>query len=154
VLTTGAEAELRREWRQGWMVAATYAFQRSRYTESAEPDGTALRKVPNSPEQLASLKGAVPVIPRVLTASTRFSIEGPRYDAYDRGTDPAQGRTDPAVIWDVVVSGEAARGLLRYSAGVYNAFNWRYTLPISTDFRQRVMLQSGRTFLASVSTHF
>jgi outer membrane receptor for ferrienterochelin and colicin len=155
VLTMGGEAEVRREWRQGWMLGVSYAYQHSKYTETREPDGTGLRHVPNSPEHLATFKAAVPVIPRVLTVATRLTIEGPRYDNYDHDTDPAQqGKTEPAVLWDVVLSGDAARGVLHYAVGVYNAFDWRYQLPISTDYRQRTMLQSGRTFVGTLAAHF
>jgi hypothetical protein len=29
--TLGGEIELRREWKEGWMVGASYSFQKSRY---------------------------------------------------------------------------------------------------------------------------
>ena len=34
--TFGAEAELRREWKEGWMVSASYSFQKSRYLKSGQ----------------------------------------------------------------------------------------------------------------------
>ena len=80
IQTTGGEVEARREWRQGWMVAASYSYQHSRYLNN---DGS-LRHVPNSPEHLGSVKGAVPIIGRALMAMTRVSFEGPRYDSHDR----------------------------------------------------------------------
>ena len=147
VITMGGEAEVRREWRQGWMLGVTYAFQHSRYTDTRDPDGTGLRNVPNSPEHIASFKAAVPVIPRVLTAATRLTVEGPRYDNYDHDSDPAQGKTDPAVIWDIVVSGDAARGVLRYAVGVYNALrlapsaSHQHGLPSAHDVAERTHLR-------------
>src|SRR5207237_1155095 len=78
----GFEAELRREWRQGWMAAATYSFSRVRY------DAPGLRNVPNSPQHLGSLKIAVPVLLRALTAMTRVSVEGPRWDRNSSPDDP------------------------------------------------------------------
>ncbi|MBI5531385.1 MAG: TonB-dependent receptor [Deltaproteobacteria bacterium] len=155
VLTVGGEVELRREWHQGWAVSGSYSLQRSQYLQSHNASAPLLREVPNSPEHLAALKGSVPIIPQVLIASTRVSIEGPRYDKHDQEGDPAQGRTDPACVWDVVFSGEAARGTVRYAIGAYNVFDWRYTVPISRETsRQTTILQYGRTFLMSASTHF
>ncbi len=150
VLTTGAEVELRREWRQGWSFSTSYAYQHSRYQQEA----AGLRNVPNSPEHLASLRGAFPIIPRTLLGSMRLSVDGGRWDRNDHDGDPEQKRTDPAVIWDVVLSGETARGMLRYAFGVYNAFDWRWSVPVSNDYRHMRMTQSGRTFLFSTSAHF
>src|SRR5262249_27429691 len=67
VRAVGAEAELRREWRQGWMASATWSF--SHWPDTA-----------NSPEHMASLKLAAPLVQRALTAMTRLSIESPRKD--------------------------------------------------------------------------
>lgn len=154
VLTVGAEAELRREWRQGWMVSASYSFQRSRYVAdaSARPQD-ALREVPNAPEHLFSVRGAVPLVPELLTLASRLTVEGPRWDRFDRASDPAQGRTDPGVVWDVVLSGRAERWGVRYAVGVYNLFDWRYQTPVSGEFddRVRAMPQLGRSFLFSAS---
>ena len=152
VLTVGGEAEVRREWRQGWMLSAAYAYQRSSYLERGTGP-TALREVPNAPEHLFSARAAAPLVPNLLTAMTRVTVEGPRWDRYDRASDPAQQRTDPAFVWDVVLSGYAERFGLRYNAGVYNLFDWRYAVPVSAEFdtRMRSVVQNGRTFLLSLS---
>lgn len=149
VFTTGAEVELRREWRQGWSFSASYSYQHSRYWQAE-----GLRHVPNSPDHLAALRGAIPLIPRVLAGSMRLSIDGGRWDRNDHAEDPEQKKTDPAVIWDVVLTGEAARGTIRYALGVYNAFDWRWSVPVANDYRHMTMTQSGRTFLLSTSAHF
>ena len=39
---------------------------------------------------------------------------------------------------------------LGYSLGIYNAFDWQYSLPVSREFRQRSILQNGRTLLLSL----
>jgi len=161
VLTFGGEVELRRDWRQGWMVGASYSAQHSRYLAGASASdlfGSAnpqFRKVPNAPEHLASVRGAVPVLSHALLASTRVSIEGPRFDRHDQANDAEpQGKTDPAVVWDFVFSGEEPRWGLRYAFGVYNAFDWRYSVPVSNEFRQNAIVQNGRTFLANASVTF
>lgn len=152
VFTTGAEAEVRREWRQGWMVAATYSYQRSRYLR----DQGLLREVPNAPAHLASVRGAVPILGRTLMAMSRLSIEGPRYDRYDSVADPPQGRTNGAAIWDLVLSGEAERLGVHYAVGLYNVADYRYTAPLSREYRatQRTIVQNGRTILASTEISF
>ncbi|MBL8600527.1 MAG: TonB-dependent receptor [Myxococcales bacterium] len=153
VLTLGGEAELRREWRQGWMLSASYAFQRSSYVESG---AATLRQVPNAPEQLVGFRAAAPIVPELFTLMTRLAVTGPRWDRNDGVGDPPQQRTESAVIADLVLSGRAQRWNLRYNAGVYNLFDWRYTAPVSVEFPQNTtrVLQNGRTLLASVAWSF
>lgn len=149
VLVLGSEYELRREWRGGWMLAGSYSLQRAEYLD--DPN---LRRVPNSPVQLASMKGAVPILGRTLMGMTRVSVEGPRPDRNDRTTDAPQGTTDTGVIWDIVLSGEAEKLGVKYAIGAYNVADWRYDAVPSGEFRQRTIVQNGRTFLATVSLSF
>jgi outer membrane receptor protein involved in Fe transport len=132
------------------MLAATYSLQSSRYLDNT----TGLRDVPNSPTHLASFKGGVPIIARALHAMTRVSIEGPRFDRLEQATDEPQSKTEVALVWDAVLSGEAEKVGVRYSVGVYNALDARYTVPVSSEFRQRTIAQSGRTFYLSASYSF
>jgi hypothetical protein len=157
LLTVGIELGVRREWRQGWMVAATAGYQRSLFleSESAEDlfrfeEASELRRVENSPEYQASIKGAVPLMSRAATLASRLSFEGLRYDAFERETDAPQQSSDPAVIWDVVLTAHEQRSRLSYSLGIYNAFDWQYSWPVSREFRQRSILQNGRTLLLSL----
>jgi outer membrane receptor protein involved in Fe transport len=137
VLTLGGEVEVRRDFRQGWMLAASYSAQHSRYLQDAtisslfgSSANDELRRVPNAPEHLASVRGSVPVISHALVASTRVSVEGPRFDRHDEASDPTpQLKTDGAVIWDFVFSGQEPKWGLTYAIGVYNAFDWRYATP-------------------------
>jgi outer membrane receptor for ferrienterochelin and colicin len=155
IQTTGAEAEVRREWRDGWMVGASYAFQRSVYLKDAPVGGVPpLRDVPNSPNHLASLKAAAPIVGSLLAATTRLSFVGPRMDKYDQSADPLQGTTPSAVLWDVVLSGQAERYGLHYALGLYNATNYRYTVPVSREFLQDSIVQNGRTVLLSAQVTF
>jgi len=161
VATAGVEAEIRKEWKEGWMASATYSFQRSLYLESESIGALAslarnptLREVPNAPTQLASLRAGAPILNRALMAMTRLTFTGPRYTANDKPTDPPQQRTDGAVVWDLIVSGTEQRWNLRYSAGIYNVLDWRYTTPVSLEFRQGAIVQNGRTLLASAAVSF
>jgi outer membrane receptor protein involved in Fe transport len=149
ILVLGAEAEIRREWRQGWMISASYSYQRPRYL--SDPS---LRDIPNSIEHLASVKGAVPIIGRTLMAMTRVSFEGPRPDRNELVTDPPQQTTDPAVIWDLVFSGDIERMNVRYAIGAYNVGDFKYSVVPSGEFRQQQIVQNGRTFLATVTASF
>jgi len=149
VVIVGGETELRREWRQGWMLAGTYSYQKAQYT-----GGGGLRDVANSLEHVASVRGAMPIIGRTLMGMTRLTIEGPRPDRNENPTDGAQETTDTGVVWDIVFSGEIEKMGLRYNVGTYNALDWRYTVIPSGEFRQRQIVQNGRTFLASVTVAF
>ena len=161
--TFGGEAELRREWKEGWMVSASYSFQKSRYLRSGQlgdiiggKQAGNLREVPNSPNHLASMKGGVPILGRALMLMNRLTVEGPRPDRNDaEGVGlPAQRDTPPALLWDIVLSGAEARWGLSYALGVYNAFDARWSVPVSAEFRQTTMPQNGRTFLASGALTF
>jgi outer membrane receptor protein involved in Fe transport len=161
--TLGGELELRREWKEGWMVAVTYSLQKSRYLASgsigdfvAFKQATDLREVPNSPSQLASLKGGVPILGRALLLTNRVSVEGPRADRNDReGIGlPAQQDTPPVVLWDIVFSGSEPRWGLSYAVGCYNAFDSKWAVPVSAEYRQTTMPQNGRTFLATGALTF
>jgi len=169
VETLGAEAEVRREWKDGWMVAASYAYQRSKYVVESPSLGDlvsqkqngAYREVANAPEHLASLTGAAPLLARALMASTRLTVNGARWDRNDQPFDPKtgqptppQGHTEPVVLWDVVLSGTEQRLGLSWAFGVYNAFDWRWSVPVSPEFVQTTIPQSGRTFLATASKTF
>ena len=168
VETLGAEAEVRREWKDGWMVAASYSLQRSKYVAStalgdlvAQKQNTAFREVPNAPEHIASMTGAVPILARMLVASSRLTFNSGRWDRYDQPVDPVSGvpnpqqsHTEPVVLWDIVLSGTEQRWGLSYAFGVYNAFDWRWSVPVSPEFLQTTIPQDGRTFLATVSKTF
>jgi outer membrane receptor protein involved in Fe transport len=69
-------------------------------------------------------------------------------------TDPPQGTTETGVIWDLVLSGDVEKLGVRWSLGAYNIADWRYDTVPSGEFRQRTIVQSGRSVLASVSATF
>lgn len=158
----GGEAEVRRDWRQGWMVGASYTLQHARFLKSDSlgdlfvlKKDPASREVSNVPAHLIAIKGALPIVRRLLVAGTRLTIEGTRYDRFESVADPEEQRkTDAFAVWDVVLSGEEPRFGLHYSLGVYNAFDWRYSLPVSAEFTQRTIEQNGRTFLATADVKF
>ena len=161
LVTFGGELELRRDWRRGWMVAASYGLSHARYLGDKSPEALwnlrsdpQRRNVANAPTHLASVKGAVPIIGHGLTAATRLSLEGPRWDRFEDVGDAPQEQTDAAVVWDIVLSGRELRWGLSYALGVYNAFDWRYSLPVSDELRQRTIDQAGRTLLASAELAF
>ena len=161
--TLGGELELRREWKEGWMLGGSYSFQKSRYLASdslgdflAFEQAANLREVPNSPNHLASLKGGVPILSRALMLMSRLTFEGPRFDRNDTDAagEPAQRQTPTAVLWDLVFSGSEPRWGLSYGLGLYNAFDARWRVPVSAEFRPTTITQSGRTLLAYAAITF
>jgi outer membrane receptor protein involved in Fe transport len=161
LVVLGGEIGVRREFRRGAMFALSYSVSMTRFLDGYGAAALASlarardkRSVENAPVQLASLKAVIPMLNRALNAGSRLSIEGPRYDRYESSTDPAQGKTGSAVIWDVVLSGEEPTYGVRYAIGVYNALDFRYSAPVSGEFTQRAIEQNGRTFLASVDVKF
>ncbi|MEO8878715.1 MAG: TonB-dependent receptor, partial [Polyangiaceae bacterium] len=159
IFVLGAEAELRREWRQGWMLAASATISRAGFVEGGCIGLTktcgVLGQVPNSPLVLGSLKGAMPIVGRQLMLMSRMSFEGPRFDnAIAAQTGAQQQTTDPGVVWDIVFSGEVESLGVRYAVGAYNVMDWQYQAIPSVEFAQRVIPQPGRTFLASIGASF
>ena len=160
--TIGGELELRRDWKEGWMMAASYSVQRTVYLASASFNSLVelkrsdqFREVPNAPTQLASVRAAVPILSRALTLMSRLSVEQGRYDRVDSPAETSmQGHTDTALLWDFVLSGTETRWGLNYSVGVYNAFDSQARYPVSAEFRQRSIPITGRSLLASGSVTF
>jgi outer membrane receptor protein involved in Fe transport len=161
VATMGAEAELRREWKDGWMASVSYSFARSVYLKDSSLGAIASleheptrREVPNAPENLASLRAGAPILGRALMAMTRFAFTGSRYDIHDvqstmAAPQPPQEKTNPALVWDLMLSGVEPRWHIRYSLGAYNLFGWRYTVPLSAEYKQDQIVQNGRTIAAA-----
>lgn len=161
LFTIGAELELRREWRQGWMLGASYSAQSSRFLAD-ERLGTVLelkpaagyREVSNAPGHMASIKGAVPLLDRRLLLASRLTIESGRFDRNEEIGDEPQLRSDPSAVWDVVFSGNEHETAIHWAAGVYNAFDSRIALPVGREQRIRFMPQSGRTLALSTEIRF
>jgi outer membrane cobalamin receptor len=157
--TYGVEVVLRRDFRQGYSFSASYSFQRSTFLESESLSdlfdaSDAYRHVANSPEHLITLKGGVPVIGKALQLGSRLTVESGRWDRYEAADEPPQQQTSAFAIWDVVLSGEEPRFGFWWAVGVYNAFDWRYSLPVSGEFLQTTIQQSGRTLLVSGDLKF
>ena len=55
-----------------------------------------------------------------------------------------------------MLSGEAERLGVHYTLGVYNLGDYRYTAPLSREYRgsQTTLVQNGRTILASTEISF
>lgn len=169
VATLGAEAELRKEWKDGWMASASYSFARSVFLQDSSLGSIATlardpayREVPNAPEHLAAVRAAAPIVGRALMAMTRIAYTGTRWDTHDVNStptapQPAQQQTGDAVVWDLVLSGAEPRWHLRYTLGAYNLFDWRYSVPVIQgpgNFLQDSIPQNGRTVLAAAYVDF
>jgi outer membrane receptor protein involved in Fe transport len=141
VLVIGGDAELRREWRRGWMLSASYAYQRVQIQD----DTLSNPRLVNVPEHLASVRGVVPVVREVASVGLRVTLEAPRRLSPD--TDEL---TQTEVIADATISGEARPFGLRYVVGVYNIADRRVDVPVADTFRVSKSPQNGRTFLLEV----
>jgi outer membrane receptor for ferrienterochelin and colicins len=145
----GGELEVRREFRNGWMLAANYGFLQARFvTPVLTNDGIPNDRIPNAPEHYFSARGIAPIVPQLLVIAARLTVEAPR-----RASTQSEVYTDGAVIADLVISGEVSEPGLRYSVGVYNLFDWGYSAPgtpfVDPSFTTLIG-QQGRTFHASL----
>ena len=143
-IAVGGDVELRREWRRGWMLAATYGYQRAQFLE-----GAGNQRLPNAPEHLASFRGVVPVVRELASLGVRVRLEAPR--RLRQGSDET---TQSAAVIDATVSGYLRDFGLRYTVGVYNVTDWRFEIPVTETFASRTIPQNGRTFLLDVLATF
>jgi outer membrane receptor protein involved in Fe transport len=160
--TLGFEAEVRRDWKEGWMVAGSYSLQRSAYLRSRRltdlltlERSAEFREVPDSPAHLASLRAAAPLLARALRVMSRISLESGRHDRNALSeSESLQTRTKGALLWDIVLSGTAERLGLDYSLGLYNALDWNSEHPVSDEFRQLSIPITRRSILIAANVSF
>jgi outer membrane receptor protein involved in Fe transport len=147
VVNAGVDVELRREFRQGWMLTIMGGYQRAQYVLSNQSWEAGW--LANAPEWLASLRAVVPIVQTVANGALRISAETGRRISVD---NPAV--TSPSVVVDTVVSGYVARFGVRYAVGVYNLLDWRYEYPVTPSFASPTMPQNGRTFRVDLTANF
>jgi len=158
VVAYGTDISLRRDWRHGWMLEANYGWEHVAFLKSnsltdlfsLEVDSER-RHVSNYPAHILGLRAVAPLIPEKLLLGTRWTYVDRRWTRYDPGEVDVQVQTDAAVLWDLVLSGEVNRYGLGYYVGAYNLFDWRYSLPVGFEFRQRAMPQLGRSMVVGLS---
>lgn len=148
IFVVGGDVELRREWLGGWMFSLMYGYQRARLLD---PAGEQL--VANTPEHLASARAVAPIVANLLQLATRLTLEAPR-PLRSTSVASEQEFSPWAVVADVVASGRVERFGIRYSVGVYNVFDWKYSLPVNEVYSFRFLPQQGRTFLLNVGAGF
>lgn len=139
----GADVEVRREWRQGWMLSAMYGYQRARLLDEAQT------RLVNAPEHTASLKGVVPMLPDVASLALRVTLEAPR-----RISSSSEDTTPTTLVADLVLSGQVKRFGVTYAAGLYNVMDTRYSYPVADTYLSRTLPQNGRTFLADIKVTY
>ncbi|MCB9675244.1 MAG: TonB-dependent receptor [Alphaproteobacteria bacterium] len=139
VRIVGADVELRREFRGGWMLSGFYSALDSRYADSNQ-------LVPNVPTHNAGGKFIMPIAGPVARVAYRANLEAPR--RIDLVND---NKTGWAIVSDLVLSGTAPDQGFDYAVGVYNLFNQSYSQPLSDTFPFRTMPQQGRSLMAEVT---
>jgi outer membrane cobalamin receptor len=158
IAVIGSDLSLRRDWRQGWMLEANYGLERAEFLRSQSNSDLVLlrglgggRHVSNVPAQNIALRAFMPILERRLLLGTRFTFVDQRWTRYEAETAEHQRMTNAALLWDVVLSGREERTSIGYYIGVYNIFDWRYSLPVGFEFGQTSMPQLGRSIVAGMS---
>jgi outer membrane receptor for ferrienterochelin and colicins len=136
-LVVGGDVELRRDWRRGFMLSASYGYQHTRYLDEALSNP----RLVNAPEHFASLRVVAPAIKELLSFGLRTTLEAPR--RINEGSDDTTLMT---LVADATVSGFVREIGVRYVAGVYNLTDKRQRVPVSDTFLTRTLPQNGRTF--------
>ncbi|MFT4978233.1 MAG: outer membrane receptor protein involved in Fe transport, partial [Myxococcota bacterium] len=137
--SAGAELELLRDWRGGWMAATSYSFQRTRYGALLGED------VPtNSPAHRVIVKAASPTGPGGVRLATLTRAESARATA-------AGSQTDPALLWDLTATGAVRSGAVQWSLGIRNVLDWQHGHPGGYDLIQAEVPQRGRNLFVEVT---
>jgi len=144
-LAAGGDIELRREWRQGWMVSGTYGYQRTQYLDSGSPNPRLI----NAPEHLASLRGVIPLVSDLASLGVRTTYEAPRRISLE-----TNDLTRAALVADLTLSGNVKKFGVAYVIGMYNVFDSRFAYPVAETSASRTLLQNGRTFLADLKVTY
>jgi outer membrane receptor for ferrienterochelin and colicins len=142
-LAVGGDVELRREWRQGWMLSAYYSYEHAAYVDYTNIQNPQLV---NAPQHLAALKGVVPVFPDILSLAMRITLEAPRRISAD-----SDQTTPTEVVADLTASGNIKRFGVSYLLAMYNVMDTRYVYPVTSGFASTVMQQPGRTFVGDIT---
>jgi outer membrane receptor protein involved in Fe transport len=107
--TVGAEAEVRRDWKEGWMVAASYSFQHSTYLARAARVGRLPRSAERADSPGLGARRSADSLPRALAdeplVSGRRALRQPRRG--ERRRRAAAHRKRLAVGFRVVRQGAA-----------------------------------------------
>ncbi len=143
-VSAGGEVELRREWRQGWMLSGTYGYQHAAYTSRVDPADANLRLI-NAPQHLGSLRGVIPLVSDLASLGLRTTYEAPR--RISLGSDDV---SRAAIVADLTLSGNVKKFGVAYVIGMYNVFDARFSYPVAETSASRTLLQNGRTFLADL----
>lgn len=138
VRSAGAELEVLRDWRGGWMASASYAYQRTRYGTLASDD-----QPTNSPAHRGVIKAASPAGPGGVRLASLSRIESPRLTADGSSTEPA-------LLWDLTATG-TVRGAVSWSLGVRNLLDWQYSHPGGYDLIQQSVPQRGRNLFVEIT---
>lgn len=147
-LMLGADIELRRELRNGWMFSAQGGYLSARYLSTPAESATDNATLPNAPLLYGSIKGIVPILAERLKIASRLTLEAPRRIDLSGDED-----TQWVVVGDLVLSGQSIEFNFDYALGLYNMFDWQYAMP-AAPFASRSMPQQGRSVLAHIGVTF
>lgn len=138
VRSAGTEIELRRDWRQGMMLAGQTSLQRTRQGSLSAP-----QELTNSPTVLVGARAAAPFVIPGSTLATRARVESPRLTS-------AEERTEWALLWDLTLTGVVPSTGLSWGLGARNLLDWQQTHPGGLDLPVDAVPQAGRTYFATL----
>jgi outer membrane receptor for ferrienterochelin and colicins len=138
VRAIGGEWELRRDWRQGWMIALHQTWQIAR-------EGDLLRGTPitNVPLQRAALKLAAPIVPSAITGSTRLIVGSPRM-GWDDTWSPWE------ILWDFTLTGDVPGLPASWGLGFRNLLDQRILHPTGIDVPDPFVPQPRRSLFLTL----
>jgi outer membrane receptor for ferrienterochelin and colicins len=136
----GFETELEGHWEGGWMTRLSYTFTDA-YDRST---GDTLN---NSPRHLVKANAVAPLWQDKIFAGLELQAMSSRRTVQGNET---------GAFWvaNVTLYSRELVKHLEFSASVYNLFDRRYDDPVSADYAENVVRQTGRTFRVKLTYHF
>lgn len=136
----GLEIELENKWENNVEGRVSYTLQRTKNADTNE-------LLSNSPEHLAKLNIAVPLVGNKIFAGIEEQYTGMRKTRSDE-------YTSDAFITNITLYSHRIIKGFELSASVYNLFDRKYADPVSADFRQQAIVQDGRTYRLKLTYAF
>jgi outer membrane receptor for ferrienterochelin and colicins len=140
VESRGLELELENKWDNGVEGRISCTLQRTNDMQTNET-------LSNSPEQLAKLTIAVPLVRDKIFAGLEEQYMSKRKTI-------ASGYTRDFYLSNLTLYSRRIMKGFELSASIYNLFDVKYGDPVSADFKQQTILQDGRTYRLKLTYAF
>jgi outer membrane receptor for ferrienterochelin and colicin len=138
--SNGVDLELAGKWENGVEVGGSYSYQYSKDISTGQ-------MLSNSPMHLAKINVVIPLLPEKIFSGIELQYTGKRKTL---NYEDAGGY----VLANITLFGKSLLKNLDVSASIYNLLDKKYGDPGSSEHRQDIIAQDGRTFRVKLTYKF